>query len=141
MNDLLCFRGIDNTYGIYLENVKESFASQKVTMVPCLNPVFKGLCNHSGIIYPVISFSKLLGCKDNYHHSCMLLLQVDKYQVILEITDMPFIAYKSEIINDTPYLGGDNNVKIERLCKLENEYVYVLNVLEILENLNPNVLE
>lgn len=140
MSNLLCFRVIDNTYGIHLENVKESFASQKVTMVPCLNPVFKGLCNHSGIIYPVISFSKLLGINDDYH-ACMLLLQVDKYQLILEIPDIPFIAYDSEIIKDSPYLGGGDNIKIERLCKLENEYVYVLNMMEILEILNQNILE
>lgn len=136
MNNLLCFRVLDNTYGLRLEDVKESFASQKVTAVPCLNHVFKGLCNHNGIIYPVISFSLMLGNNDNNLQTCMLLIQVNKYQLILEITDVPFIAYKSEIISDTPYTGGTANVKIERLAKLENDLIYVLNMSEILDNLN-----
>lgn len=140
MSDLLCFHAHDNIYGISLEYVKESFSNQKVAKVPRLNHIFSGLCNHNGVIYPVISFSSLLNGIDN-NHTCMLLLHVGKYQFILQIDDIPFIAYEIDFKTIVPYDGGSNIIKIDKICQLENNHVYVLNMKMILEKLLENILE
>lgn len=141
MNDLLCFHAFDNVYGIPLEYVKESFVDQKITRVPRLNHIFNGLCNHKGIIYPVLSFSELLAKQNNQQNPCMLLLSIQKYQFILRIYDIPFVVYQSDIINDSLYTGGTDVVRIERLCQTENLHIYVLDMKKTLDYLYENICE
>lgn len=141
MNDLLCFHAFDNVYGIPLEYVKESFVDQKITIVPRLNHIFNGLCNHKGIIYPVLSFSELFAEQDNQENSCMLLVSVQKYQFILRIHDIPFVVYQSDIIQDSLYAGGTDVVRIDHLCQTEKNHIYVLNIKKILDYLYENIWE
>lgn len=140
MGDLLCFKVVDKVYGIPLNLVKESFDIQKITPVPRVNQVFTGLCNHKGIIYPVLSFTRLCKEKVLESHSCMLLLHVDKYQFILQVDDIPNIIYKGDIINDTAYEGGSDVIKIDRLCQNKDTHIYVLNMKKTIDILSKNIL-
>ena len=141
MNDLLCFYAHDNVYGIPLEYVKESFVNQKVTPVPRLNHHFNGLCNYKGIVYPVLSFSRLLEKEVQTQYTCMLLLSIQKCQFILRIHDVPFIIYSTDIIYDSSYQGGTDVMKIKHLCQTKDYSIYILDMEKILENLSENIWE
>lgn len=141
MNDLLCFRAHDNIYGIPLEYVKQSFVDQKITQVPRLNHYFDGLCNHKGIVYPVLSFSKLLQKENHNHYTCMLLLSINKSQLILRIHDVPSIVYKTDIINDSLYDGGTDIMKLNHICQTNEDSIYVLDINRILDILSENIWE
>ena len=141
MSDLLCFHAFENIYGVPLDMIKESFDEQKVTPVPRLNPVFTGLCNHKGIIYPVLSFSKLLHKNIPDKRCCMLLLHVDKYQLILRMNDVPFIIYESMLTQDMPYDSTSELVKIDRLCMQEDRCIYMLDMKQMLDELSEHILD
>ena len=140
MSDLLCFKVLDRIYGIPLNIIKESFDIQKVTPVPRVNQVFMGLCNYKGIIYPVLSFSRLCKEKIIADHSCMLLLHVDKYQFVLQIDDIPTIIYKNDLINDAIYEGGNDIIKIDRLCQSKDDYIYVLDMKKTINIVSKKIL-
>lgn len=141
MNDLLCFRAYDHIYGIPLEYVKQSFVDQKTTQVPRLNHYFNGLSNHKGIVYPVLSFAKLLEKPEINQYTSMLLLSINKCQLILRIQDVPFIVYKAEIIKDSLYDGGTDVIKMNHLCQTEEYTIYVLDIKRILDILSENIYE
>ncbi len=140
MDDLLCFHTQETIYGIPLKYVEETLAKQKITKVPRLNDKVSGLCNYKGIIYPVLSFDRLLGVNETHQEICMLLLRVHKYQVILEIHDIPYMTYGSSIVNQVPYEGGSEDIKIDQLCQEDNHYIYVLNMPLILDNIAEHIL-
>ncbi len=140
MSDLLCFQVLDKVYGIPLNIVKESFDIQKVTPIPRFNQFFTGLCSHKGIIYPVLSFSRLCKEKVLENHGCMLLLHVDKYQVVLQVDDIPIIIYKNELIDDIIYKGGNDVIKIDKICQNNDTCIYVLNMKKIIDILSKKIL-
>ena len=140
MSDLLCFHAFENIYVIPLDMVQESFDEQKVTPMPRLNPVFTGLCNHKGVIYPVLSFSHLMNKDIPDKRCCMLLLQVDKYQLILRMNDIPFIIYESTLTQDTPYNNDNGKVIIHRLCMQQSRCIYILDMKQTLERLLEDIL-
>lgn len=141
MSDLLCFRAFDNLYGIPLDMVDESFDEQKVTPLPCLNHNFVGLCNHNGVIYPVLSFSRL--CNQNIPdtRSCMLLLNVDGIRLILRMNDVPSIVYEKDVENYIPYESGHGQMKISHIAQKKNLFIYQIDMKQILDNLSKNIIE
>lgn len=140
MSDLLCFHAFENIYGIPVHIVQETFDEQRVTPVPCMHPAFSGLCNYKGIVYPVLSFSRLCNKRMPLKRACMLLLHVDKYQLILRMNDVPFFVYEAKLTKSIPYDGGSEYLKIEMLCQQEDKSIYVLNMKEILDYLAANML-
>ena len=141
MSDLLCFHAFDNVYGIPLDIVKETFDEQRVTPIPCMHHAFAGLCNHKGVIYPVLSFSRLCEKKMPVRRACMLLLQVDTYQLILRMNDVPFFVYEAKLSKSIPYEGESGRLCIDRLCQQDDMHIYVMNMKEILDYLAADILE
>lgn len=141
MSDLLCFEAFKHFYGIPLDIVKETFDEQKVTPVPCLHHVFAGLCNHKGIVYPVLSFSQLCNEEVPHRRTCMLLLQIDKYQVILRMNNIPFFIHADKLTKDIAYEGGNDLLVIDRFCEQDDIQIYVINMKRIMDNLATKMLE
>ena len=140
MKDILCFHAFENCYGIPLNMLQETFDEQKVTPVPFLNPLFTGLCNHNGIIYPVLSFSRLCQKDIPDKRCCMLLLHVGDYQLILRMNDIPIIIHERDITNETAYEGGVDNLKIYRICQKRDQLIYILDMKQIIEDLSEHML-
>lgn len=141
MKDILCFHAFENYYGIPLTMLQETFDEQKVTPVPFLNHLFTGLCNHNGIIYPVLSFSRLCQKDIPDKRCCMLLLRVGEYELILRMNDIPFIVHERDITNEAPYEGGVDDLKIYRICQKGDQLIYILDMGEIIKNLSDHMLE
>lgn len=140
MSDLICFHAFENIYGIPLNMVIETFDKQHVSSVPCMNPLFLGLCNHNGIVYPVLSFSRLCHKAIPDKRRCMLLLQVGQYQLILQMNDVPFIISESEITSEANYEGGNEILKIKHLYQKDDQLVYALDMRRILDSLAEHML-
>lgn len=141
MSDLLCFRAFDKVYGIPLDMVQESFDEQKVTPVPCLNHLFAGLCNHNGVIYPVLSFSRL--CDQNIPDTrcCMLLLTVEGISLILRMNDVPSIVYEKDMEKYIPYDSGHGRMKISCIAQKGDLFIYQIDMKPILDELAKTIVE
>lgn len=140
MSDYICFHAFENIYGIPLEMVAETFDEQKVSIVPCMNPMFLGVCNHNGVVLPVLSFSRLCNKDIPDKRRCMLLLQVERYQLILQMNDVPFIVYGSEMTSEAEYEGGNDVLKIKHVYQKDGQTIYALDMLKILDILAENML-
>lgn len=139
--DLLCFHAFGKLYGIPLELLKETFDEVKITAVPQLHPALAGLCNHNGIIYPVLSFSRLCHKEIPDHRTCMLLLEVGIHSLILRMNDVPFIIYERELDNKIDYDGELEDVKIKQICQRKEGNVYVLDMEAILADISEHIYE
>lgn len=141
MDDLLCFHAFEQIYGIPLNQVLETFEEHKITRVPRLHHAFAGLCNHNGIIFPVISFSKLCGKDIPDKRTCMLLIKIEEQTLILRVNDVPFIVYENQISQSTPYHGKDEYLVIDEICCYQKEMIDILNMEKIVEKLSNHLLE
>lgn len=139
--DLLCFHAFGRTYGIPLEMLKETFDELKITKVPNLNYALAGLCNHNGIIYPVLSFSRLCHKAIPDQRTCMLLLEIGVHTLVLRMNDMPFILYEDELDGIVLYEGMMEDVKIKQICKSKEGNVYVLDMETIVNDIVEHISE
>lgn len=135
MNDIICFHVFGNIYGVPLTMIEETFEEMRITKVPGLHEALIGLCNHNGVVYPVISFSKL--CKQNLpiERICMLLLQVDVYHIILRMNDVPFVVYEDEMDSVVNTQEEHNGILINKICHFKDGTIYVLDMEKIIEEI------
>lgn len=68
---------------------------------------------------------------------CFVFINI---KFILEIHDIPYMTYGSSIVNQVPYEGGSEDIKIDQLCQEDNHYIYVLNMPLILDNIAEHIL-
>lgn len=141
MKDLLCFHAFEHVYGIPLHLLQEVFEEQQVTPVPLLNPLLIGLCNHNGILYPVLSFARLCQRDIPDRRTCMLRLQVGTYQLLLRMNDIPFIVHEAEILNEVPYEGGSEQLIIDTICQNKDTLIYILDMEQIIEHISQQILD
>lgn len=141
MSDLLCFSAFNRLYGIPLDYVIETFEEQKVTPVPCLHYAFTGLCSHNGMIYPVISFSHLCEREIPLTRKCMILVELEQDQFILQMNDVPTVIYEDEITVRTKYQKNDRLLKVDELCQSKYGIVYVVGIKNIIHDLSRELLD
>lgn len=141
MSDLLCFSAFHRLYGIPLDFVIETFEEQKVTPVPRLHYAFAGLCSHNGMIYPVISFSHLCEQEIPLTRKCMILIEIDQEQFILQMNDVPTVIYEYEVTVRADYQKNDRLLKVKELCQSKYGIIYVVDIKNIIQDLSKKLLD
>lgn len=129
---LLGFSIASETYGIYLDHIKEVIGITNITSVPFTPSFFKGVINLRGMVISVIDLGERFSSKDSKRGSESAIIIIDlegeSFGVIVDQVDQVF-AIKETNIKPPPTSDVSNQSKfINGVAQWDEKVVILLNL-------------
>jgi len=134
--EIIAFKVANEEYGVRVSELQEILRSQRITTVPRSPKYLKGVTFLRGRVLPVIDLKERLGLKGEMEkkQKIMVLLTPKEPVGIIVGSVLDIIRFpETELLQPPATLNENEKSFIEGVVKINNKFISILNVKEIVK--------